>query len=81
MRVQIASGLIAIGSANLLLRASSARWTTPNDPGHYGRARCEATMRGAALWYFGALFPASLVLLFGSKVYPLLDSDRHPVVR
>ena len=26
-------------------------------------------LRGARFWYYGALFPASLVVLSGSKVY------------
>lgn len=69
IQVRIASTLIVIGSFCLLLRTAFARGATLNDPEAYGRARCKAILRAAALWYYGALLPASLIVLFGSKVY------------
>lgn len=59
---RIASGLLTIGSAYLTFLV--ARGLIDQSIGS-----CKAILRGAAVWYYGALFPASLVALFGSKVY------------
>jgi hypothetical protein len=68
-QVRIASCWIAIGSAYLLMRAASAHRATAADHVDQGLRRCDSILRAAAVWYCGALFPASLVALFGSKIY------------
>ncbi|HYZ85767.1 MAG TPA: hypothetical protein VE621_15255 [Bryobacteraceae bacterium] len=70
IQVRIASTLVAIGSAYLLVHVVFVRSGRAEDPVDYGTSRPGVILRAAALWwYYGALFPASLVALFGSKVY------------
>lgn len=69
VQVRIASCWIAIGSAYLLVRAACAHREVASDRIDQGLRRCDSILRAAAVWYCGALFPASLVALFGSNVY------------
>ena len=67
-RLRIASSLVVTGSAFLLSRTLSER---PAGSGRLDETAqaCARIVQAAAIWYYGALFPASLVALFGAKVY------------
>lgn len=69
LRVQIASALIIIGSAYLLQRTFSSLAITATTSTEQQLLACIAILRGAKAWYYLALLPASIVALFGSRVY------------
>lgn len=65
-RGQIASALIMIGSVHLLWRAFAGR---PGPAAGSADRVLLAVLQSASGWYYLALLPASIVVLFGSKVY------------
>jgi hypothetical protein len=69
LRVQLAAALIVTGSVHLLWRTFSGQATTAMTPCEQRLMTCIETLRGATAWYYLALFPASIVALFGSTIY------------
>lgn len=69
-QLRTASSLVAIGSAYLLARLFLTRVPREEAPAAFCPSRSEETRKAAAMWYYAALLPASLVALWGSKIYP-----------
>lgn len=69
-RLRIASCFVVLGSGFLLSRILPARRGDSERLGGWGRVQAGVRLsQAAAVWYYGALFPASLLALFGAKVY------------
>ncbi|MBC7928841.1 MAG: hypothetical protein H7039_24625 [Bryobacteraceae bacterium] len=69
LRIQIAAVLIVTGSVRLLWRMFSGQAKTATTASEQRLTTCIETLRGATAWYYLALFPASIIALFGSRVY------------
>jgi hypothetical protein len=69
-RLRIASCFVVLGSGFLLSRILPARRDDSEHLEGWGRVQAGVRLSQAAtVWYYGALFPASLLALFGAKVY------------
>lgn len=66
--VQIAGALMVIGSVHLQWRAFKHRAADGITSHEQLTPFCEM-LRGASAWYYLALLPASMLILFGAKVY------------
>jgi len=69
-RLQIASCLVVLGSGFLLSRILPARRDHAKRLESWARVQAGVRVtQAAAIWCYGALLPASLLALFGAKVY------------